>query len=124
MTVQILVVDDEMDIPRMIRDYLEDVTEYKVDIAPSGEAALEMCSRLHPQLCIVDMRLPDMTGNEFILAAHGKVPGCKFIIHTGSLDYTIPAELLEIGLNDEAILFKPVLSLANFVEKIQQLLGL
>jgi response regulator RpfG family c-di-GMP phosphodiesterase len=31
--------------------------------------------------CVVDMRLPGMNGNEFILAAHGKLPEYQFIIH-------------------------------------------
>jgi len=122
MTVQIVVIDDEMDLPNMIRDYLEDVTDFQVMVAQSGKEGLEICARLHPDICIVDMRLPDITGNEFILAAHTLSEQCKFIIHTGSLNYIIPEELSKIGVSEEAVLFKPVLSLANFVEKIQQLL--
>jgi len=124
MTVQIVVVDDEIDLPNMIRDYLEDVTDYQVMVALSGREGLEICAKLDPDVCVVDMRLPDITGNEFILAAHKLSDKCKFIIHTGSLNYVIPEELKEIGVLEEAVLFKPVLSLANFVEKIQQLLKL
>ena len=122
MTVQVVVVDDEIDLPNMIRDYLEDVTDFRVMIALSGKEGLGICTRLHPDVCIVDMRLPDITGNEFILAAHKLSEKCKFIIHTGSLNYVIPEELKKIGVLEEAVLFKPVLSLANVVETIQLIL--
>lgn len=123
MSVQILLIDDEKYLPGIIREYLEDETDFQIDIAASAEEALTVCDTMHPDLCMVDMRLPGMTGNEFIQAAHEKIPKCKFIIHTGSLDYQIPAELIAIGVTNKSILFKPVIRMTKFIEKIEELLG-
>ena len=124
MSVQILLIDDEPDLPFIITAYLEDETDFRVETAPTGEEALTVCDTLHPDICIVDMRLPGMTGNEFIQAAHQKIPQCRYIIHTGSLDYQIPSELRAIGIDESAILFKPVVGMVKYIEKIKELLEL
>jgi DNA-binding NarL/FixJ family response regulator len=118
----LLIVDDEDILPDLIQDYLEDETEFMVRQAPSGEEGLELMDTIRPDICMVDIRLPGMNGNEFILNALKKIPGCKFIIHTGSIDYTIPPELQEIGITQQSILFKPVTGLHLYLEKITELL--
>ena len=122
MDIQVLIVDDEADIPQTIQDYLEDETGFKVTISYSGEDGLNMLDIVKSDICIVDMRLPDMNGNEFILKAHEKLPECKFIIHTGSIDYSIPSELKQIGITKEFIIGKPVTDMVVFLNKIKQLL--
>ncbi|MCK5311544.1 MAG: response regulator [Desulfobacteraceae bacterium] len=124
MSIQVLIVDDETDIPQTIKDYLEDETEFEVTFSFSGEDGLKMLNRVKPDVCIVDMRLPGMNGNEFILKTHEKLPESKFLVHTGSIAYSIPSELKRIGITKEFILAKPVLDLAVFHKKIKQLLQL
>ncbi len=124
MSTKILIIDDETDLANIIKDYLEDETDFKVDLMFSGEKSLEIINKLQPDICIVDMRLPNMNGNEFIIKAHAKLPLCKFIIHTGSIDYSIPAELSQIGMTNECIIYKPVIELSKFSNKIRKLLQL
>ena len=119
-----MLIDDEAGLPFIIKAYLEDETEFHSKIAPTGEDALALCDTSQPDICIVDMRLPGMSGNEFILAAHQKMPNCKFIIHTGSLDYQIPQELRAIEIHENAILFKPVMDMVQYIRKIEELLEL
>jgi DNA-binding response OmpR family regulator len=38
---------------------------YEVDEAPDGRAALELVNRRHPDIIILDMRMPGMDGWEF-----------------------------------------------------------
>ena len=101
MSTKILIVDDEAELPQIIKDYLGDETDFEIDLVFSGEKGLECINKFQPDICIVDMRLPRMNGNEFILKAHDKLPDCKFVIHTGSIDYFIPPELSQIGMTDE-----------------------
>jgi len=122
MAIQILIVDDEAGLPDAIRDYLEDETEFAVTLATSGEEGIEMLDQIKPDVCIVDMRLPGMNGNEFIIKIHEKLPECKFIIHTGSIDYSLPPELKKIGITKDLILSKPVKGLATFKTQIQKLI--
>jgi len=124
MNAAILIIDDEDDIPSLIRDYLEDETEFRVEHASSGEAGLELLENLAPDLCMVDIRLPGMDGNTFIEKALAIRPSCKIIIHTGSLDYTIPPALEQLGIREESILFKPVVRLQHYADKINELLAM
>ena len=119
----ILIVDDEQDLPEMIKDFLEDETDFKVCVVNSAEKGLELLPALRPDLCMVDMRLPGMDGNTFILHAIKQQPACKFIIHTGSSEYTIPPELRDQGITRQSILFKPVIGLHLYLDKINELLG-
>jgi DNA-binding NtrC family response regulator len=122
MTPVILIIDDEEDLPNLIKDYLDDEAELNIERASSGEEGLEMIESLKPDICMVDMRLPGMNGNEFILQSLKKNPACKYIIHTGSIDYSIPPVLREHGITQQSILFKPVMNLDVYLEKINELL--
>ncbi len=124
MNIQVLIIDDEIDIAQTIKDFLEDETDFKVVFSFSGEEGLKMLDKVKPDICIVDMRLPEMTGIEFILRTHKKLPETKFIVHTGSIHYSIPLELKHMGITEDFVVAKPALDLAVFHEKIKQLLQL
>ena len=124
MNPSILIVDDEDDIPSLIQDYLEDETEFQVEHASSAEEGLELMKTFAPDLCMVDIRLPGMDGNTFIEKVLAIRPSCKVIIHTGSLDYTIPPALEKLGIGEQSILFKPVVHLHQYIDKITELLAI
>ena len=57
----ILVVEDEMAIARVARDYLEHAG-YAVVVASNGRAALDAIGRSHPDLVVLDLGLPELDG--------------------------------------------------------------
>lgn len=57
----ILVVDDEEDICKMIQQYLE-LYAYRVTVAGCGENAMEAISRQHYDVIILDVMMPDLDG--------------------------------------------------------------
>ena len=59
----ILVVDDERKIRDVVRSYLER-EGYTVLLADSGQAALEIAARAEPDLIVLDLMLPDVSGEE------------------------------------------------------------
>lgn len=61
---RVLVIDDDADIRRMIAYALADAG-YQVDEAADGEAALEMVHDRHPDVILLDMKMPGMDGWEF-----------------------------------------------------------
>lgn len=61
---RILVIDDDAGIRRLIGYVLGD-EGYDVDEAPDGKSALELVSRHHPDIIILDMKMPGMDGWEF-----------------------------------------------------------
>jgi response regulator RpfG family c-di-GMP phosphodiesterase len=115
--ITVLLVDDE----EMIRDcmtaYLED-DGFKVLCAMSGEEALKLIVVLTPTVCISDMRLPGMNGEEFINKAYRFCPDTRYILHTGML-YSLSDELRAIGMTDEDVLLKPIHDISKLARKIK-----
>jgi two-component system, OmpR family, KDP operon response regulator KdpE len=67
---RILVVDDEPQLLRALGTNLR-ARGYKVDLAPTGEAALELAASKHPDLVILDLGLPGIDGVEVIRGLRG-----------------------------------------------------
>ena len=67
---RILVVDDE---PQILRALGTNLTArgYRVDLAPTGEAALAIAARKHPDVVILDLGLPGIDGVEVIQGLRG-----------------------------------------------------
>src|SRR5215472_7756395 len=60
---KILVIEDELNIARVIQLYLEQAN-YTVLVARDGVAGLELHAREHPDLVILDLMLPALDGME------------------------------------------------------------
>lgn len=58
---KILIIEDEMHIAELERDYLE-VNGYACDIAATGEAGLKLAKENHYDLIILDLMLPGVNG--------------------------------------------------------------
>lgn len=67
---RILVVDDEPQILRALGTNLKG-RGYEVDLAPTGEVALVLAARNHPDVVILDLGLPGIDGNEVIRGLRG-----------------------------------------------------
>lgn len=73
--IRVLVVDDEPQIRRALSINLR-ARGYEVDLAETGEAALETAARHHPDVVVLDLGLPGIGGVEVIEGLRGwsKVP--------------------------------------------------
>jgi len=67
---RILAVDDEPPILRALAANLR-ARSYEVDLAPTGEVALQLAARHHPDAVILDLGLPAMSGIEVIEGLRG-----------------------------------------------------
>ena len=63
MNERVLVVDDEPSVQEVARAYLER-EGFIVDSAVDGNTALSAIERKAPQLIVLDLMLPDVTGEE------------------------------------------------------------
>lgn len=66
-----LVVDDSMLIRYSLCRFLE-TRGFVVEAAVNGAEAMELLARVRPDLIVTDMRMPKMSGSEFITALKGK----------------------------------------------------
>ena len=64
---RVLIIDDDPSIRQLV-EYALDDEGYQVDQAPDGKAALDLIGRRHPDIIILDIRMPGMDGWEFARA--------------------------------------------------------
>jgi CheY-like chemotaxis protein len=121
MNPRVLVVDDEPAIATGLRVFLED-EGMQVDCASSGEEAVDIArSKSDYDVCIMDMRLPVMNGDAAIRALHHICPDLKFIIHTGSANYSIPDDLRAMGIDESRFFAKPMMDMKPLAESVEAL---
>lgn len=75
---RILLADDEPDILEIARIALETVGGYEVSVCGSGEELLARIPEFDPDLVVVDVLMPDMTGLE-VLERLREVPGYQSV---------------------------------------------
>jgi len=94
----ILVVDDEPEIVRLVRDYLERAG-FTVIAAGDGNEALRVARQHHPDLVILDLNLPSVDGLDVArtLRREGEVPIIMLTARTEEADRVAG---LELGADD------------------------
>lgn len=98
MSTRILVVDDEMQIRKMLRIALKSVG-YEVTEADSVESGLAALVRQQPDLLVLDLGLPDGDGLELLteLRSFSRVPVIVLSVRNGDSD---KIKALDIGAQD------------------------
>ena len=67
---RVLVVDDEPQILRALATNLR-ARDYDVELAPTGEVALTLAARTHPDVVVLDLGLPGIDGVDVIRGLRG-----------------------------------------------------
>ncbi|MGH3827307.1 MAG: response regulator [Pseudonocardiaceae bacterium] len=95
---RILVVDDESQLLRALRITLR-ARAYEVETAQDGAAALAAVARRPPDVVVLDLGLPDISGIEVITGLRGwtQVP---IIVLSGRADAADKVEALDAGADD------------------------
>ena len=97
----ILIVDDNANIRRLLRSFVENNTAFSVcGEAENAAEALEKARALQPDLILLDLGLPGMTGTEAAPALKRLLPEVKivlFTMHTEGVNQTL-ASMFNIDL--------------------------
>ena len=101
---KILVVDDEVEVLRKLKKYLED--DYNILTAENGQAGLDTFERERPSVIITDIKMPGMDGIEFMRRVKAMDGDAEVIVITGHGDMEIAIQSLKLGAVD--FLLKPV----------------
>lgn len=80
--VKVLVVDDDDDIRETLVDVIR-ARGYEVSGASNGRDALEIAERIHPDLLITDIIMPDKDGIQMILEARKRFGNIPVIAMSG-----------------------------------------
>jgi DNA-binding response OmpR family regulator len=98
---KVLVVDDEMKIARLVRDYLTEAG-FEVTLAANGPAALAAARSQRPDLVILDLGLPGMDGYDVTrsIRSGSSIP---IIMLTARSEETDRIVGLELGADDYVV---------------------
>ncbi|MBN1992779.1 MAG: response regulator [Anaerolineae bacterium] len=98
---RILVVEDDIDISKMLRIYF-DSQGYEVLVANRGNDALEMCQTKLPNVVVLDIQLPDIDGYEIcrILRSNTRTSYVPIIFLTQKDERSDKIAGLELGADD------------------------
>ena len=104
---RILLADDEPDILEISRIALETVGGFDVSVCSSGKTLLERLSEFEPDLVIVDVLMPDMTGPEVFeeIRRRPEFDAVPVIYLTGVIQEEELEDLRKAGVAD--IILKP-----------------
>ena len=117
---KILVVDDSKVDQGLISGIIKQSTDWAVEFAASGKAALETIGQERPDVVLTDLRMPEMDGLELVAHIRQDFPGLPVVLVTsqGSEDLAIKA------LRDGATSYTPKRLLGeNLVETLRGIIS-
>jgi DNA-binding response OmpR family regulator len=99
---QVLVVDDEQDIAGLIKHSLEKTGDIDVDIVGTGDEALKAVTDRTPDLIVLDLNLPVLSGLEVcrILRARASTARVPIIMLTARTSESDRVTGLDVGADD------------------------
>lgn len=96
--IQVLIVDDHQMMAEGLRAVLETEPDVGVvGVAGTAASALDMASELHPDVVLMDFRLPDGDGGTAAATIRDAVPGSHVVMLTGYADDATLARAIDAG---------------------------
>jgi CspA family cold shock protein len=98
-TPTLLICDDNPNIRYLLRTFVESRTPYKIcGEAAHGKEAIEQAKKLQPDLILLDLSMPVMTGAEAAVILKGVVPRMKIILFSMHTD-DVPKSMAAVGVD-------------------------
>ena len=94
----ILLVDDELPIRRALKNALQEVAEHVLE-ASTGTEAIDIAATQHPDLIILDLGLPDISGAE-VCREIRRFATMPIVVLSARHDEQDKVELLSLGADD------------------------
>src|SRR5947207_15404087 len=93
---RVVVVDDHASIRQMLGMVLAREGPYEmVGEAGTGFEALKVCRKLKPQLVVLDLVLPELSGVEVLRSLRGEMPESRCMVYSGALNRALIVEALQ-----------------------------
>ncbi len=114
--IKVLIADDEVEFASTLVTRLE-LRNFKTVMVNSGEATLRAVQEEHPDVLLLDLKMPDLDGLEVLARLKDDYADVKVIILTGHGSFGVGREGMELGAFD--YIMKPV-DLNRLIEKIEE----
>lgn len=121
MTRKILIVEDEEDIAKLLVALFNDLVNYETHRVKDGEEAILFTRTNNPDIIILDVHLPDITGYEVckIIKSDPAISRTKVIMLSGMTQYSDKLKAWKVGADD--YVDKPF-STSELITKVELLL--
>jgi DNA-binding response OmpR family regulator len=96
---RVLVVDDEVNITSIVEEHFTSLG-YHVDVAHDGAAALIQAAAVRPDVVLLDVTMPKVSGDEVLDRLHAIDPTLPIVILTGNADESLARSFLHRGALD------------------------
>ena len=117
---KLLTIDDEVQFTDMIQSYFGP-RGYEVFMANNGDDGLAMAKKEHPDICLIDLKMPGLHGDDVLREILLERPGAKCIMITASEgEGKARGRLIEMGAY--YCFDKPIYSLRLLEDKIREAL--
>ena len=119
---KIAIVEDDQAISQMYRFKFE-AEGFEVQTADNGKLGLELIESMKPDIVLLDLMMPEMTGDEVLsrLRATDWGKNMKVIILTNMGEQEIPDEVKELGVS--AVILKADMTPRQVADLVQKQLG-
>ncbi len=96
MKTRVVVIDEHVSVRQMLALVLAREGPYEVvGEAGTGFEALKVCRKLHPQLVVLDLMLPEMNGVEVLRTLRSEMRESRFIVYSGTLSRALIIEAIQ-----------------------------
>jgi DNA-binding response OmpR family regulator len=96
---RVLIVEDMSDIAAALRDHLTE-EGFEARVAPDGQAAIADAVGWHPDVIILDLMLPDITGYEVLERIRAAAIDAPVVILSAKSDETAKIRGFRVGADD------------------------
>ena len=118
--IRVLIVDADSSVRERLSDFLRDYG-FETEACESAKEARDLMYTDPYDVCITELNLPGLTGEDMIHLAGKRFPEQRYIIHTDEISYVLPAELKALGMRPEHVFHKPVRVMSLLVKCIKEL---
>lgn len=115
---KIVAIDDEVDFVDMLKDYFE-LRGYEINIASKGVQGIELINNKKPDVVILDLKMPGISGDEVLKLLKSTQPKAK-VIFVSAFDDAGKTKARMLNTGAYAYLDKPLNSLKELEDVINK----
>ncbi len=117
--VKVAIVEDDQAISQMYRIKFQS-EGFDVDTAENGKLGLELCEKMHPDIILLDLMMPEMTGDQMLTELRKTTWGkdVKVVILTNMGEQEIPESVKKQGVS--AVILKADMTPRQVAELVKK----
>jgi len=118
-TIRVLLADDHVLVRQGIRHFLEETDDIQVIAeADDGEQAIQLVEATHPDVAVLDIRMPKVTGVEATRRIRQNFPEVRILILTAYDDDPYIRALLQAGADGYLLKTAPAAELVQAIREV------